>query len=310
MYNASMLEKVSIIIVNWNTGSRLAETLLSLKNLSPEEQHRISLVVVVDNASTDGSVAQAKHVGLVSAHFIDLSSNEGFARANNVGVEYAFERGSKDTHILLLNPDTVVPSGAITGMLSVLETDEKVGIVGPKLLEESGAIQPSVRRFPTIIVLKTFFLKLTRFVKWLPFWKKYTMSDMSYDKAQSVDQVMGAAFLIRNAVWKQIGKLDESFWIWFEEVDYCKRAQEHGWLVWYTPAATVTHFGGVSFDQRVGFSRTVPMMNSALVYAKKHLSIFSYLVLLLLYPIGLLLTIPASFAHLVFKRKNKERLAT
>lgn len=304
-----MSNSVAVIIVNWNTGSRLTETLLSLKQLPENEQTRISAVVVVDNASMDGSVAQAKHSGYTKAHFIELTTNEGFARANNIGVEYAHERGMKNDHILLLNPDTIVHEGAIHNMCDVLEHNERAGIVGPKLLKENGAVQRSVRAFPSLLVLIAFFSKLSRFMSWFPFWKSYVQADFDYEKEQSVDQVMGAAFLIRNDVWQSVGTLDESYWIWFEEVDYCKRAKNAGWDVIYTPATTITHFGGVSFDQLIGFSRTMPMMNSAVVYAKKHLGFFSVLVLYVLYPIGLVLTLPAAFAHMVFKRKNKERLA-
>lgn len=152
------------------------------------------------------------------------------------------------------------------------------------------------------------FLKLQRLFPSLPAWKRYLMEDFDYTKEQVVDQVMGAAFLIRNTIVGQLGLLDESFWIWFEEVDFCKRIQDIGWNTVYTPSGTVLHHGGTSFNQLVGPARTKPLLNSSLVYARKHLGLVAYSILLLLYPVALLIAIGASLAHVKQRRENTKRL--
>lgn len=301
------MQRVSIIIVNWNTGTLLAACLQSIAALP--EKDVIRHVVVVDNASKDTSIDQAtlvadKHTFIL----LPQQKNLGFSKANNVAWEYIKQHDGADDHILLLNPDTEVRWGAIQAMLDALNRNPKVGIVGPKLLDASRQTQHSVRPFPSLSILMLLFLKMHLLFLNSSFWKTYMGSTINYTKEQTVDQVMGAAFLIRNSVLRQIGLLDEAFWIWFEEVDYCKRAKVAGWDTLYIPSAIVTHYGGVSFAQKVGIAKTKPLLDSALVYARKHLGLFSYGILMLLYPVALLIAFAASFAHMQQKVKNISRL--
>jgi len=214
------------------------------------------------------------------------------------------------THVWLLNPDTEVQPGALAQLENTLGNEPKAGIVGPRLLNPDDSLQPSVRCFPTLTVFIWLFLKLSRLWTRLPFWRRYMMTAFDYDRPQSVDQVMGAAFLIRDELLGErgIGLLDENFWIWFEEVDYCKRARQAGWTVRYEPGAEVIHYGGVSFNQLIGLRRTIPFLNSALYYVTRHHSIMARLILSLLYPVALLLTLPASAVHYFFRRRNHARL--
>lgn len=295
------MDQVSIVIVNWNTGKLLAACLESLAKLPKED--RIHHVVVVDNASSDTSLSQAKHIADTAGYtLLPQQENLGFAKANNIGISYIHQHGGQHDHILLLNPDTEVPAHAIEHMLSVLEKDSRIGIVGPKLLDASGNTQASVRTFPTLAVFIMLFLKMQRLIPNSSVWNTYMMTDFDYSQEAAVDQVMGAAFLIRNTVLEKIGTLDESFWIWFEEVDYCKRTKDAAWRIVYTPSATIKHYGGVSFGHLVGPSRTIPLLNSSLVYAKKHLGFIAMCILIVLYPIGVLASLPAAFAHM--RQKN------
>lgn len=296
---------VSIVIVNWNTGKRLAACLRSLEAL-PDKAF-IQKIWVIDNHSSDSSLEEAQRLetGRPVA-FERLPRNVGFARANNVALRQIQATGL--THVLLLNPDTEVQPGAIQTLLSLLTDQVRAGIVGPKLKNTDGSVQASVRRFPSLTVFLWLFLKLSRVWTSVPFWRHYMAVDFDYERSQRVEQVMGAAFLIRDAVLNSIGLLDENFWIWFEEVDYCKRAHAAGWEVWYQPAAEVVHYGGVSFNQLVGLRRTVPFLNSAMYYVTKHHSILTRLILSLFYSIGVLLSLPASLIHYFFKRKNYARL--
>lgn len=263
------MSKLNIIIVNWNTGRLLAGCLKSLLALPEEERALITRVAAVDNASTDNSLSLAREAAGDSSliRFMPLSENVGFARANNL----AAAKLGLSHHILLLNPDTEVRPGSIAALLSVLEKDPKIGIVGPKLLNPDGSLQPSVRNFPTWGVLIFFALKLHRIWKQAKLWRQYLRRDFSYETAQAVDQVMGAAFLIRDTVLQEIGLLDEGYWIWFEEVDYCQRVHAKGWKVFYTPEAEIIHAGGASFGQWTGISRYIQFMKSASRYAYTYL---------------------------------------
>lgn len=296
---------LSIVIVNWNTGKRLAACLFSLAHLP--DKALIQKIWVVDNNSSDTSLEEAKAVDTgVLTEFISLPKNGGFARANNVALRKIQAAGL--THVFLLNPDTEVRAGAIRTLLTLLDSQARAGIVGPKLLNVDGSIQPSVRRFPTLTVFLWLFLKLSRLWVRIPFWKRYMETDFDYERSQRVDQVMGAAFLIRDEALTTIGLLDENFWIWFEEVDYCKRARAAGWEVWFQPVAEVVHYGGVSFNQLLGARRTVPFLNSAMYYVTKHHSILARLILSLFYSVAVLLSLPASIFHYFFKRKNYAHL--
>ncbi len=301
------MEPVSVIIVNWNTGKLLKECLESIENLP--ERGSIRHIVIVDNASNDTSLAQAKIVAdRLGCTFLLQHENIGFAKANNIGIRYIQEHGGLDDHILLLNPDTTVHPNAIENMINVLVSQKNIGVVGPKLLEPTGDTQPSVRSFPTFSIFALLFLKLHRVFSYTTAWKKYTQTNFDYDKQKSVDQVMGAAFLIHTTILQKIGLLDENFWIWFEEVDYCKRVQDAGFEVVYTPDASLTHYKGTSFNQLVGIKKTKPFLDSSLHYAKKHLGIGAYVVLLILYPVAILIAIVASFNHLKQQAENNKKL--
>jgi len=299
------MEQLSVIIVNWNTGNLLkkcVESLIALPELSA-----IRHIAIVDNASSDNSYVIPVYKQRGNIVLLQQKANLGFAKANNIAWEYIKKHGGKQDHILLLNPDTEVQAGAIESMLDALVRNPKAGIIGPKLIETNGSVQMSVRSFPSLGIFMLFFLKLHRVFSSSPLWKKYMMKSFDYNTEQTVDQVMGAAFLIRNSVLQKIGLLDESFWIWFEEVDYCKRAQDADWNTVYTPNATIFHYGNISFQQVSGLKKAALFNQSSLLYAKKHLGFTAYILLLALYPIGIII---AMLAMLFQARKQKNTIST
>ncbi|MEK7557437.1 MAG: glycosyltransferase family 2 protein [Patescibacteria group bacterium] len=263
------MEKITIAIVNWNTGKLLAECLKSLLTLPQDERGIIDTVVVVDNASSDHSLQYARQAVAPGdpVLFIEQGENIGFARGNNI-VLSQFAGGR---HILLLNPDTKVLPGSIRALSKALERNPQAGIVGPKLLNADNSLQSSVRAFPSWLTLAFYLFKLNRLLPNSRAWRQYLQKDFDYSREQTTSQVMGAAFLIRNETLQAVGLLDEAFWIWFEEVDYCKRAADAGWQVLYTPTAKIIHYGGVSFGQWGGWKRYIEFMRSAAHYAGKHL---------------------------------------
>lgn len=293
------MNKLAIVIVNWNTGDLLAKCLLSLTELPAEERALIDEVLVVDNASHDKSVAKAKVVvgqaiNDPPVRFIQLDENRGYAAGNNVALSKVNERHGKWIHCLLLNPDTEVKAGAISGMLDLFDRREKAGIVGPRLLNRDGTNQDSVRMFPTFKTFVWFFLRLHRIWGDSKFWRSYMMMNFDYGHEQEVDQVMGAAFLIRDAVLVEIGKLDEDYYVWFEEVDYCLQAAKAGWQTVYTPSGNIVHVGAISFEQLVSWKKTRLWLKSSLVYAGKNLTGAEVMWLRLLWPLALLLYIPTA----------------
>lgn len=296
--------KASIVIVNWNTGKLLTECLQSIAKLP--DVSAIAEVIVVDNNSADSSFVEAKKVELaVPTMMMGLHKNIGFAAANNMAIR---QRRQKDSHVFLLNPDTQILTGALESALQELQHNEQAGIVGVKLLNIDNSIQPSVRTFPTMAVFIFFFLKLRYFFPKARTMTNYFLPQFDYAKRQTVAQVMGAAFLIRNSLLNDIGLLDENFWVWFEEVDYCKRATKAGWGVVYVPTGSILHHGGASFHQRVGLKKTIPFLNSCLHYAKKHLNFGAYLLLVVLWLPAVIISLPAALVHLKKRENNKTKL--
>lgn len=296
------MKGLSIIIVNWNTGPLLRRCLESLDALP--EKDVITQVVVVDNASTDDSIQQARSsTYTIPVEFNELETNEGFARGNNIGIDWTLHAHGVDQHIFLLNPDTEVQPGALLTMLHIFDRYSDIGIVGPKLFEPGGQLQPSVHSFPTPWTLFTIYLKLHSIFP-------NTMKKQGRVKVETVvDEVKGAAFLIRDELMDAIGPLDEGYWIWFEEVDYCKRAFDAGWKTMYTPNAAVLHYGGVSFNQLIGLKRSLPFLISGYRYAYKHLSIVTTALLTFLFPVAVLLSLPASLKHRLFRKQNTKSIS-
>ena len=259
---------------------------LDAKNISFE-------VFVVDNASIDDS-ARVVRENFPEVKLIVNAKNEGFAKANNQGI-----KKSSGEYILLLNPDTEIFNNAFLKMIEVFKEDEKLGILGPKLLNSDKSLQPSIRRFPTLFSQTLILLKIHHFLPNLKTFKKYFARDFDYSREQSVDQVMGACFMVRRKILKQVGFLDEKFYIWFEEVDYCKRAKKAGWNVVYTSNAEIIHYGGRSFQQKLSLEKQKIFNKSLRYYFSKHYGFFAWLWLLLINPKSL------SLAWLVEKFKNQ-----
>jgi hypothetical protein len=191
---------------------------------------------VVDNMSTDGS-REALAREFPSVKVIESRERLGFAAANNLALPKA-----KGEFVLLLNPDTEVLDRAIEKSVAFMEAHPKIGILGCRLLFPDGSVQPSVRGFPSVLFM---FLEATFLYLLLPknrVVRKTGIVHFDYGRPSEVDWVIGAYFLIRRSVIEKIGLLDEQFWIYGEEVDYCQTAREAGFETWYFPDARVMHY--------------------------------------------------------------------
>lgn len=262
---------VSVVIVNWNVRDLLRRCLASIAGsddlfvlgAASTSGRWTAEVIVVDNASTDGSVA------MLAAEFpfvrvIANTENVGFTRGNNQGL--AVSRGR---YVLFLNPDTDLAAGALAAMLAFAEANPQVGILGPQLRYGDDSKQSSRRRFPT---MATFFMESTVVQQWWPrnrVLSRYYMLDRPDDAVSQVDWVVGACMLVRRAVLDEIGGFDEGFFMYSEELDLCQRAVNAGWQVVYYPPALVTHYEGKSSEQVVA-ARHVRFFSSRVRYVRKY----------------------------------------
>ena len=225
--------RLSVIIVSFNCRDLLANCLDSLA----QERLLISMEVhVVDNASTDGTQEMlAQDFDWVQASGSD--GNIGFARANNIGLQHAHGE-----YILLLNPDTVVPRGALLARVDVLEAHQTVGMLGCKLVKSDGTLDHACKRgFPTPASALYHFFGLTRLWPTNRRFGQYTAGHIQPDEAALVDAINGAFMLVRRDALDQVGGLDEDFWMYMEDLDWCYRFAQAGWPVLYWPDTFVVH---------------------------------------------------------------------
>lgn len=267
----------SVIIVNWNVRDKLRECLRSV--FASENAGTIE-VFVVDNGSKDGS-CQMIAAEFPRAKLIANKTNKGFATACNQAIKKSL--GSK---ILLLNPDCFLDASALGALGLFIAGHPKAGIVGGKLTGEDGGPQMSVRRFPTPASQAAILVKLHHFYPGLRQVKHYLARDHDYGKSSSVDQIMGAFFAIPRQVIAEVGMLDERFFLWFEEVDFCKRVKNAGYEIYYTPLASATHIGGASFSQMPAAAKQKIWNKSLNAYMRKHHGLSASLVLKPLYPLS------------------------
>lgn len=291
-------EKVvlSIIIASWNTEKYLAGCLRSLFEQKTSFNFE---VIVVDNASKD------KTVGMVMNQFsqVKLVANDknlGFAKANNQGLETA-----QGEFILLLNPDTIVLPDTLEKTVKYLQENKEIGVLGCKLLDEDKTIQPSVRRFPTLKSQILILLKLHYLFPKAKSLQNYFAADFDYNKIQEADQIMGAFMLIRKEVISEFGLFDERFYVWFEEVDFCRRIKESKkWKIVYYPEAEIIHLGGKSFAQEFKLINQIRFNNSLLDYFRKYKNWGAVVLIILVYPLSLILALFSTF----FRKEKKVKV--
>jgi N-acetylglucosaminyl-diphospho-decaprenol L-rhamnosyltransferase len=229
---------LSIVIVNWNTCDLLAQCLQSIYDTTSGLDFE---VIVVDNASVDGSAEMVRRE-FSRARLIQNTENVGFARANNQAMAT-----SQGRSILLFNSDAIATPGAIQSLVRLAVAEPRAGIVGARLLNADGSFQASHTPFPN---LWREFLILSG-VGRMFYGRWYPSRGPEEDKGpQMVDYVEGACMLVRREAFEDVGGLDESYFMYAEEVDLCYAMRAKGWQVWYQPAAKVIHLGGGSSQNR------------------------------------------------------------
>lgn len=233
---------ISIIIVSRDTRELLRACLRSIHEYS--DGYAIE-TIVVESDSRDGTAAMVGEA-FPEVMLIEPGENTGFARGNNLGIKRAHGAA-----ILLLNPDTELTAGALTALHDALYADPTIGVVGPLLRYPDGTIQPSRRRFPTLM---TALIESTVIQEWWPnhpALARYYVADVPDDVPQDTDWLVGACLLARREVFASAGLLDERLFLYAEEPEWCWRVRRAGWRVRYVPEAEVRHYEGASTGQNI-----------------------------------------------------------
>ena len=234
---------LSIIIVSWKVKEKLRANLEALFNSRGDFSYE---VYVIDNNSGDGTVEMIKE-DFPKVKLVANSDNYGFAKANNQAIKLA-----GGDYILLLNPDMLVNPDTLNNALAWARNNQQAAVSGFRLINEKGETIKQVRRFPALFDQLMIILKVPHF---LPFvLNRYLCHSFNYEREAKVDSIRGAFFLINKKVWREISNsawplLDEQYFIWFEEVDFCKQVYQSGGEIWYSPAATCLDYVGASFGQ-------------------------------------------------------------
>jgi GT2 family glycosyltransferase len=225
--------KTTAVVVNWNAKPFLRSCIEALLDAQPQDLE----ILVVDNGSTDGSLDTLVEFG-DRIRIIETGQNLGFGTGINLGVN-----SSRSHYVLVLNPDVVLDSESIPELVKYLDVNPTVGVVGPRLLDESGRTTASCGKAPNIVaeVCRKFLLHLV-----LPFLK---FGRQRPTMPKKMGWVTGACFLVRRKATESVGGFDEAIFMYYEDVDFCLRLQSVGWDVAYLPQATGRHSGGGSSRQ-------------------------------------------------------------
>ncbi|MDO8683230.1 MAG: glycosyltransferase family 2 protein [Armatimonadota bacterium] len=251
---------LTISIVNWNTTELLRAALRAVFDNSPDAKLE---VIVVDNASSDFDEA-AIASEFPQVKIITNRTNEGYARGNNQVIE-----ASTGDYVLLLNPDTEVRSGALQALIDFMEAHPDAAAAGARLVRPDGSTDQCCRGFPAPFALAGEYLGLAKLLPNCRLCGAYRMTFFKFDRAAEVDQVMGSCMIMSRKAIEEIGNFDENFPIFFNEVDWCFRAKQAGWKIYFTPDAEVLHLGGQSTKQ-VKSQMRVESMRSLRLFYEKH----------------------------------------
>jgi len=240
-----MKSDLSIVIVSFNTRQLLKECLDSVY-ASLAESTLVSEVVVVDNASRDGSAAMVQE-NFPQVRLITNEENRGFAAANNQALR-AIGYGTGDTphpslpkYVMLLNPDTIVGEGALTTLVRFMDENPRAGACGARLLHSDGSFQHSAFAFPTLFQVFLDFFPINYRLTNSRVNGRYPRRLYQTGKPFPIDHPLGATLIVRREAIEQVGLLDERFFMYCEEIDWCLRIKAAGWSIWCVPEAQVVH---------------------------------------------------------------------
>jgi len=287
--------EVSVLIINWNTKDILRDCLHSVYETTPRDSLE---VIVVDNASQDGSVEMVKNE-FPAVKLVANSSNVGFAKANNQGIKAAQGR-----YVLLLNSDTVVLGDAIAETITFADANADAGVVGCRVLNADRTLQPTCFMFPSALNI---LLSSTYLYKLFPRSKLFGREHMTWwkrDDVREVDVVTGCFMLIRRDVFDKIGLLDTDYFMYGEETDFCYRCKKAGFRNYFYPSAQIIHLGGAS-SRQMEPAMILQARASILLFLRKHRGYVPYSLACIFFAVGALSRVPYWLAKALTCRQGR-----
>lgn len=252
--------KLSIIIVNYNDRENTLKLLSSIdKNMHLRELE----IILIDNASVDGSVEAIKTTRQ-DIKVIANTVNVGFPKAVNQGI-----KASSGDYVLLLNPDIEIKDSAIDKLVAFLDEHQDVGAAGGKILNPDGSIQLSGKSFPDPMVMLFVTFNLHRLFPNNPVTKGYYHSIEDYDKPHEVEHITASFLMVRRSAIDQVGMMDENIFLYCEDVDWCYRLHKEGYKIWYVPDSEVVHLKGAS-TSKASYRSIIEYHKSAWYFYKKY----------------------------------------
>ncbi len=287
---------LSICIVTYQARDYLRDCLNSLYAHAPNGEYEI---IVVDNHSTDGTIEMLESQ-FPQVQLIKNPTNNGFTAPMNQAL-----RQAQGQYLLQLNPDTIVHDQALNQLIQFMQSHPKVGICGPKVLNTDGSLQKPCRRgesTPWAVI--TYFLGLSSLFPKSKLFGGYLMNYLDEDEINEVDGVAGSCMLLRREVIDQIGYLDERFFAYQEDADFCFQARQAGWKVYYVPTAQITHYGGQGGSRVQPYRSIFEWHRSYWLYYRKNLAANYFFLLNWLYYLAMLVKLAlALLSNLVRKEK-------
>lgn len=293
---------LSVIIVNWNVKDLLIKNLESIFSFTQSIGYE---VIVVDNGSVDGSVEAinkkfTKEISSSRLKILDTKKNNGFSRGNNIG--YVISTGG---YVLFMNPDMELVENSFKILADYLDNNSDVGAVGCTLIYSDGILQKSVKNLPSLFSQVIVLLKLHHILFWFGPVKKYLARDFDYSKEQEAGQLMGAFIMMRREVFEKIGKWDEDYWLFWEDVELAFQLRKNNIKTIYTPNTKVVHHESKSFEQQASLARQRSFNKGMLIYFKKHRPKSEYFILKLLQPWSLFLAMLTQMLRIRMRQQSR-----
>lgn len=293
------MRDLDIIIVSWNVCDLLIKNLKSIFNYTKDLNYKVT---VVDNDSSDDTVSLIKEkfeneINRGLLEILDTKKNNGFSLGNNIGIEK-----SDSKYILFMNPDMEICENTFYKMFNFMESkDENIVLSTTKLKYGDGSIQHNIKSLPTPFVNIIVLLKLHHLLHSCKFLKKYFMKDFDYSSESEVEQIMGAFVFARSNFIKNIGGWSLDYFLWWEDVDLCKKVSDLGKKIIYTPISEVIHYEGRSFNQMKVIKKQKRFNKGMKIYSKKYFSKIAYFFIYITSFVSIFL----SFLVKVFKIKPR-----
>ena len=302
--------ELAIVIVNYNVRDLLRDCLQSI------DRNRMGdscVIYVVDNASTDGSAAMVR-AEFPRVHVIEQPCNSGYPAANNVGLRAAGcgpgAEGPAPRYAMLLNPDTVLPDDGLRRVIAFMEAHPEAGAVGARLVRQDGSLDRACRRsFPSPENSFYRLSGLSRLFPRHPRFGRYNMDYLDPDQMTECDSLAGSFMLMRGPMLREVGLLDEAFFMYGEDIDLCFRIKERGWKIYYYPAVTVLHYKGASSRQRSTQS-IIHFYRAMRLFHNKHYRARTFFLLNWLIDLGIVVLGGVALARNALRPAGRRRVAS